>query len=225
MEVQPGERNQIISTGRFRDSPCKRSFLQLSISPQRVLSPCSRQHSQGEVEQSQLRRTHQCVRRSGTSFSLQHRVCLNVGYWWKEWGTEGLALLLSIRTATKRGGGSTKNGRDSAGRRLGVKKYGGELQTIFLSNDTTLQIPHGPRCPQNPSPYLRDTAQRYRLTFRRIRRTRKHYRPSTRSQIPPRSSRSNGTRPYPRRYPTRLLVLLRTRNPLSSSTRIETSTS
>lgn len=28
-----------------------------------------------------------------------------------------------IRTATKRGGGSSKNGRDSAGRRLGVKKF------------------------------------------------------------------------------------------------------
>jgi len=29
--------------------------------------------------------------------------------------------------ATKKGGGSTKNGRDSAGRRLGVKKFGGEM--------------------------------------------------------------------------------------------------
>ncbi len=28
--------------------------------------------------------------------------------------------------ATKKGGGSTNNGRDSAGRRLGVKKFGGE---------------------------------------------------------------------------------------------------
>lgn len=28
--------------------------------------------------------------------------------------------------ATKKGGGSTDNGRDSAGRRLGVKKFGGE---------------------------------------------------------------------------------------------------
>ncbi|KAK4688476.1 large subunit ribosomal protein L27, partial [Tremellales sp. Uapishka_1] len=28
-----------------------------------------------------------------------------------------------IRTATKRGGGSSKNGRESAGRRLGVKKF------------------------------------------------------------------------------------------------------
>ena len=29
--------------------------------------------------------------------------------------------------ATKKAGGSSKNGRDSAGRRLGIKKYGGEL--------------------------------------------------------------------------------------------------
>ncbi|GAA5976682.1 hypothetical protein JCM11641_005660 [Rhodosporidiobolus odoratus] len=31
-----------------------------------------------------------------------------------------------IRTATKRGGGSSKNGRNSIGKRLGVKKYGGQ---------------------------------------------------------------------------------------------------
>ena len=29
--------------------------------------------------------------------------------------------------ATKKAGGSARNGRDSAGRRLGVKKYGGQL--------------------------------------------------------------------------------------------------
>ncbi|KAI8449676.1 ribosomal L27 protein-domain-containing protein [Phakopsora pachyrhizi] len=34
--------------------------------------------------------------------------------------------LEQVRTATKRAGGSTKNNRGSAGRRLGVKKYGGE---------------------------------------------------------------------------------------------------
>ena len=28
--------------------------------------------------------------------------------------------------ATKKGGGSTKNGRDSAGRRLGIKRYDGQ---------------------------------------------------------------------------------------------------
>jgi len=29
--------------------------------------------------------------------------------------------------AHKKAGGSSKNGRDSAGRRLGIKKYGGEI--------------------------------------------------------------------------------------------------
>lgn len=34
--------------------------------------------------------------------------------------------------AQKKGGGSTRNGRDSAGRRLGVKKFGG--QTVLAGN-------------------------------------------------------------------------------------------
>jgi large subunit ribosomal protein L27 len=34
--------------------------------------------------------------------------------------------LQSIRFATKKAGGSSRNGRDSAGKRLGVKKFGGE---------------------------------------------------------------------------------------------------
>lgn len=34
--------------------------------------------------------------------------------------------------ATKKGGGSSKNGRDSDGRRLGVKKFGG--QTVIPGN-------------------------------------------------------------------------------------------
>ena len=34
--------------------------------------------------------------------------------------------------ATKKAGGSSRNGRDSAGRRLGVKKYGG--QAVFPGN-------------------------------------------------------------------------------------------
>jgi large subunit ribosomal protein L27 len=34
--------------------------------------------------------------------------------------------------ATKKAGGSSRNGRDSAGRRLGVKKYGG--QTVISGN-------------------------------------------------------------------------------------------
>ncbi|KAL8287068.1 hypothetical protein RQP46_004074 [Phenoliferia psychrophenolica] len=33
---------------------------------------------------------------------------------------------MQVRTATKRGGGSSKNGRNSIGKRLGVKKYGGQ---------------------------------------------------------------------------------------------------
>ncbi|BGP38533.1 54S ribosomal protein L2 mitochondrial [Rhodotorula kratochvilovae] len=33
---------------------------------------------------------------------------------------------MQVRTATKRGGGSTKNGRNSIGKRLGIKKYGGQ---------------------------------------------------------------------------------------------------
>lgn len=36
-------------------------------------------------------------------------------------------FFLQIRTATKRGGGSTKNNRSSAGRRLGVKRFSDQL--------------------------------------------------------------------------------------------------
>lgn len=36
-------------------------------------------------------------------------------------------LLQTTRNATKKAGGSTKNGRDSPGQRLGVKKFGGEI--------------------------------------------------------------------------------------------------
>ncbi|CAM9462399.1 unnamed protein product [Phaeothamnion confervicola] len=38
------------------------------------------------------------------------------------WGT----VTVGVRHATKKAGGSTKNGRDSIGKRLGVKKFGGE---------------------------------------------------------------------------------------------------
>ncbi|RUS34840.1 ribosomal L27 protein-domain-containing protein [Jimgerdemannia flammicorona] len=34
--------------------------------------------------------------------------------------------VMQVRWATKRSGGSTRNGRDSAGRRLGVKQFGGQ---------------------------------------------------------------------------------------------------
>lgn len=40
-----------------------------------------------------------------------------------------LSLQLQVRWATKKSGGSSDNNRDSAGRRLGVKKFGGELVT------------------------------------------------------------------------------------------------
>ncbi len=41
--------------------------------------------------------------------------------------------------ATKKAGGSSRNGRDSAGRRLGVKKYGGQFvvlqkHCLFIEN-------------------------------------------------------------------------------------------
>lgn len=39
----------------------------------------------------------------------------------------GRFRLQAIRQATKKAGGSTKNGRDSPGQRLGVKKFGGEV--------------------------------------------------------------------------------------------------
>ena len=38
--------------------------------------------------------------------------------------------------ATKKAGGSSRNGRDSAGRRLGVKKYGGEVVTVSYTHLT-----------------------------------------------------------------------------------------
>ena len=40
--------------------------------------------------------------------------------------------------ATKKAGGSSRNGRDSAGRRLGVKKYGG--QHVIPGNIIVRQI-------------------------------------------------------------------------------------
>lgn len=36
---------------------------------------------------------------------------------------------IQVRNSAKRGGGTTKNNRNSAGRRLGVKRFGGERQT------------------------------------------------------------------------------------------------
>ena len=40
--------------------------------------------------------------------------------------------------ATKKAGGSSKNGRDSEGRRLGVKKYGGQKlfqEILFIDKE------------------------------------------------------------------------------------------
>jgi large subunit ribosomal protein L27 len=37
------------------------------------------------------------------------------------------AIYQPVRTATKKAGGSTKNGRDSKGKHLGVKKFGGQV--------------------------------------------------------------------------------------------------
>lgn len=42
---------------------------------------------------------------------------------WTKRGTLTAGLQTQIRTATKRGGGSSRNGRDSSGKRLGVKKF------------------------------------------------------------------------------------------------------
>lgn len=43
---------------------------------------------------------------------------------------------MQVRTATKRGGGSSKNGRNSIGKRLGIKKYGGESRTAAAQSAT-----------------------------------------------------------------------------------------
>jgi len=40
--------------------------------------------------------------------------------------------------ATKKAGGSSKNGRDSAGRRLGVKRYGDQIVEIHVETPTNL---------------------------------------------------------------------------------------
>ena len=41
--------------------------------------------------------------------------------------------------ATKKAGGSSKNGRDSEGRRLGVKKYGGQKVIYLLKKHQALK--------------------------------------------------------------------------------------
>jgi large subunit ribosomal protein L27 len=47
--------------------------------------------------------------------------------------------------ATKKGGGSSRNGRDSAGRRLGVKRFGGQIVragTIIIRQRGTKYKPY-----------------------------------------------------------------------------------
>jgi hypothetical protein len=41
-------------------------------------------------------------------------------------------LVQTLRFATKKSGGSTRNGRDSIGKRLGVKKFGGYSNMLFV---------------------------------------------------------------------------------------------
>ena len=50
--------------------------------------------------------------------------------------------------AHKKAGGSTRNGRDSAGRRLGVKKFGGEVVSSrkYYNQATRDKIPSWKKC-------------------------------------------------------------------------------
>ena len=50
--------------------------------------------------------------------AFSRHICANVQPLW---------LQQQVRTATKKAGGTVKNGRDSPGQRLGVKKFGGEV--------------------------------------------------------------------------------------------------
>lgn len=52
---------------------------------------------------------------------------------------EGLTLTFR-RWATKKTAGSTKNGRDSKPKNLGVKKFGGEVRRILLSQERDIVI-------------------------------------------------------------------------------------
>jgi len=49
--------------------------------------------------------------------------------------------------AHKKAGGSSRNGRDSAGRRLGVKKFGGEIVIHKFKNKTGYHKRQGHRQP------------------------------------------------------------------------------
>ncbi|KAJ8660495.1 ribosomal protein L27 [Lichtheimia ornata] len=54
------------------------------------------------------------LNRSFTQLRTATRPSINANEW------------MQVRWASKKSGGSTRNGRDSAGRRLGVKKFGGQ---------------------------------------------------------------------------------------------------
>ncbi len=56
-------------------------------------------------------------------------------------------ILQTIRFATKKAGGSTKNGRSSPGQRLGVKKFGGEY--VISGNIIIRQRGHTYRAGEN----------------------------------------------------------------------------
>lgn len=56
-------------------------------------------------------------------------------------------ILQTIRFATKKAGGSTKNGRSSPGQRLGVKKFGGEY--VISGNIIIRQRGHTFRAGEN----------------------------------------------------------------------------
>ena len=45
--------------------------------------------------------------------------------------------------AQKKAGGSSRNGRDSAGRRLGVKKFGGEVKDTTATRKLRRDIARG----------------------------------------------------------------------------------
>lgn len=49
-------------------------------------------------------------------------------------GSSPFLGLCAVRWATNLGGGNTQNGRDSAGRRLGIKKGNGILYIDFITN-------------------------------------------------------------------------------------------
>lgn len=69
-----------------------------------------------------------------TDLSLYLRYSLNDKIYLIAESSGGLSLIFK-RWATKKTAGSTKNGRDSNPKYLGVKKFGGEVQSCDLSYD------------------------------------------------------------------------------------------